>query len=151
MVPMLTCGLVRSNFAFATGVLLRTFWFANAGCAGGLWFFSTLGLAARSLRPSACNSQPTAGDHSPTAAHYFRASLLARRLCDDLLGDVLRNLAVGVELHAVTRPALGLRPQVADVAEHFRQRHQRSDDSGATALLHRLNDAAAGVQVADDV
>jgi hypothetical protein len=28
MVPMLTCGLVRSNFAFATGVLLWTSWFA---------------------------------------------------------------------------------------------------------------------------
>src|SRR5215469_12725496 len=34
MVPMLTCGLVRSNFAFATGVLLKDFLgsYARAGC-----------------------------------------------------------------------------------------------------------------------
>jgi hypothetical protein len=29
MVPMLTCGLVRSNFAFATGILL------DDGCGSG--------------------------------------------------------------------------------------------------------------------
>src|SRR5262245_13234798 len=34
MVPMLTCGLVRSNFAFATGVLLWTSWFVAAAACG---------------------------------------------------------------------------------------------------------------------
>ena len=51
----------------------------------------------------------------------------------------------------VARPALGLAPQVADVAEHLRQRHERRDDPGAGPLLHGLDLAAAGVEVADDV
>src|SRR2546429_1563128 len=122
MVPMLTCGLVRSNFAFATGVLLWTSWFV-AAAAGG----------ATSCRPGRATG------------------LFAGRLRDDLLGDVRGNLVVGVELHGVARPALGLRPQVADVAEHLRQRHQGTDDTAAAALLHRLDDATTGVEVADDV
>jgi hypothetical protein len=63
----------------------------------------------------------------------------------------LRDLGVGVELHGVAGPALGLGPQVADVAEHLRQRHQGLDDAGAAALLHGLDLATAGVEVADDV
>src|SRR6478609_9764947 len=77
--------------------------------------------------------------------------LLAGRLRDDLLRDVRGNLGIGVELHAVASPALRLRPQVADVAEHLRQRHEGAYDAGAATLLHCLDDAAAGVQVADDV
>src|SRR4051794_39071796 len=65
--------------------------------------------------------------------------LLAGRLRDDLLRHVRGNLGVGVELHAVTGPALRLRPQVADVAEHLRQRHESAYDAGAAALLHRLD------------
>jgi hypothetical protein len=34
---MLTCGLVRSNFAFATGVLLWTSWFVAAAACGATW------------------------------------------------------------------------------------------------------------------
>src|SRR5215468_6593082 len=119
MVPMLTCGLVRSNFAFATGVLLWTSWFVAAAACGA-----------------------TLHDDGP---------LLPGRLRDDLLCHVRGNLGVGVELHRVARPALGLRPQVTDVAEHLRQRYQCADDAGTAALLHRLDDAAAGVEVADDV
>src|SRR5690606_21308056 len=48
-------------------------------------------------------------------------------------------------------PALGLRPQVADVAEHLRQRHHGSDDAIGTPLLHRLNGPTPGVEVTDDV
>src|SRR6185437_9711699 len=123
MVPMLTCGLVRWNFAFATGVLLWTSWFV---VRGGLTLHGPcrLGLGGRRPQARSCSS-----------------GLLARRLRDDLLGDVLRNLGVGVELHRVARPALGLRPQVADVAEHLRQRHQGSDDTATAALLHRLDGA----------
>src|SRR5258705_5113585 len=124
MVPMLTCGLVRSNFAFATAVLLWT---------------------------SAVTSRfPGSSDRCRPAAEAARG-LLPGRLRDDLLGHVLRYLGVGVELHRVARPALGLRPQVADVAEHLRQRNQGADDAGSAALLHRLDDAAAGVEVADAV
>src|SRR5688572_30450148 len=122
MVPMLTCGLVRSNFAFATGVLLWTSWFVRP---------------ARRVTPRTSVDSP--------------GELFARSLRDDLLRHVRGYLGVGVELHAVARPALGLRPQVADVAEHLRQRHQGTDDAGTAALLHRLDDATAGVEVADDV
>ena len=45
----------------------------------------------------------------------------------------------------------GLRPKVADVAEHLRQRNQGLDDPGAEPLLHGLDLATAGVEVADDV
>src|SRR5438477_6641913 len=117
MVPMLTCGLVRSNFAFATGVLLWTSWFVRppplaADLVGG-------SCGRYSLRP---------GARSPSRD---RRGSLPGGLRDDLLRHVLRNLGVGVELHRVARPGLGLRPQVADVAEHPRQRHQGADDAGA--------------------
>src|SRR5450759_383171 len=72
-------------------------------------------------------------------------------LRDDLLRDVARDLGVGVELHGVTGPALGLAAQVADVTEHLRQRHQRPHHPRAGALVHGLNMTAAGVQVADHV
>src|SRR3954470_13689950 len=137
MVPMLTCGLVRSNFAFATGVLLWTVSFLLARRAG------------RALR-TLSTARARAAHDGPHVPHRS-GGLSASRLRDDLLRHVRGNLGVGVELHAVARPALRLRPQVADVAEHLRQRHESAYDAGAAALLHRLDDAAAGVQVADDV
>src|SRR5918997_1061561 len=152
MVPMLTCGLVRSNLALATGFLsswcrsgARTLGWACWGRAGG---HPARRVTRRS--PSRC---PWLG--SGLAAHLGpwtapRCSL-ARRLRDDLLGDVLRELGVRVEHHGVARPPLGAAAQVAHVAEHLRQRHQGPDDAGAGALLHRLDGPAAGVQVADDV
>src|SRR5688500_2915078 len=111
MVPMLTCGLVRSNFAFATGVLLWTSWFVRL----------VLQLCGHQARSRAVHPPADRGS-------------LPGRLGDDLLGHVLRDLGVGVELHAVARPALGLRPQVADVAEHLRQGNQGADDAGTPAL-----------------
>src|SRR6266576_6476205 len=99
MVPMLTWGLVRSNFAFATEILLWT----------GTWS----GLAAAAFtRPSPSRFRWLGSGLAPLLA-ALRCSL-ARRLRDDLLRDVLRNLGVGVELHGVARPALGPGPQVAD-------------------------------------
>src|SRR5581483_4773701 len=46
---------------------------------------------------------------------------LARRLRDDLLGDVGRDFGIRIELHRVVRSTLSPRPQVTDVSEHFRQ------------------------------
>src|SRR5438270_3871038 len=114
MVPMLTCGLVRSNLAFAT-------------------WCPSLDSASYAVAASCC------------------AGLFAVGLRDDLLRDVRGNLGVGVELHAVARPALRPRPQVADVAEHLRQRDQRSDDACTAAFLHGLDLATAGVEIADHV
>src|SRR6188768_2015592 len=126
MVPMLTCGLVRSNFAFATGVLLWTGSLLIARHAGeGVQGLCRLLVHVRSSTNRTC---------------LIRLGCLrARGLGDDLLRDALRNLGVGVELHAVARPALGLRPKVADVAEHLRERHQGLDDASAGTLLHRLD------------
>src|SRR6516162_8150856 len=114
MVPMLTCGLVRWNLAFATG-------------------FSSL----------VCD--PPAG--------WGRTDcwLLASRLGDDLLGDAGRDLGIGIELHAVVRPALRPAAQIPHVAEHFRQRDKCLDHPGPGSFFHGPDLAAAAVQVADDV
>src|SRR3954452_14268569 len=107
MVPMLTCGLVRSNFALATGALLENVDYAVRRC----------GLVGPGSE-----------------------RLLAPGLLDDLFRHVLRNLGVGIELHRVRRATLGLRPQVTDIPEHLRQRHQGLDDPTASgALIHRLD------------
>src|SRR5260370_4027870 len=129
MVPMLTCGLVRWNLAFATGVSsLR-----SVPTPRGVW---------RSRR-------------APVAVGCYRIAglcwLLAACLGDDLLGDAGRDLGVRVELHAVVRPALGTAAQVAHVAEHLGQRHERLDVAHPRPLLHRLAMAAAAVQVAHDL
>src|SRR5204862_4720680 len=137
---MLTCGLVRSNFAFATVVLLGTLcttpddlWLGR----GALWLNET-GLLGFSVG-------------QPTGTRGMRFPSLSPGLLDDLLGDVRGNLGVGVELHGVVRTTLGLGPQVADIPEHLRQRNQRLHDASATALLHGLNLATARVQVTDNV
>src|ERR1044071_4166971 len=119
MVPMLTCGLVRSNFAFATGVLL---WPDHSFSPGTPIRRSGLCRLLVHVRPS-------------TGRTCLNASG-ASGLSDDLLRHVRGNLGVGVEQHAVASPAGSLRPQVADVAEHLRQRNQSLDDAGAGALLH---------------
>ena len=63
---------------------------------------------------------------------------------------VAGNLGVGVELHGVASATLGLRPQVADVAEHLGQRHdsRRRSDTGASSMAWICR---GGVQVTDDV
>src|SRR5690242_9167460 len=130
MVPMLTCGLVRSNFAFATGVLLWTVELLAPGTPD-----KAMGTLSTARARAALD-----GPHAP-----HRSSVVSgtSRFGDDLLRDALRDLGVGVELHAVARPAGSLRPEVADVAEHLGERHQRLDDAGAGTLLHRLDDATA--------
>src|SRR5215472_5010627 len=101
MVPMLTCGLVRWNLAFATGLSPRCDW---SPLPVGFW---------RSALAPVLNS---CSDCSTTR-------LLASCLGDDLLRDVRRDFGVRIELHAVVRSALGTAAQVTHVAEHLRQRH----------------------------
>src|SRR5438477_5635582 len=57
----------------------------------------------------------------------------------DLLGDLSRNLAVGVELHrAVRRAPLGSRPELGRVAEQLRQRHKDQDRLLRTPIVDPL-------------
>src|ERR1700679_2406632 len=116
MVPMLTCGFVRSNFAFATSVSSWTCWCLLKQCC----HFS-------------CAAVVTGQGYSVASA-----SSLTGGLSDDLLRHVGRNFGVVVEHHGVVRPALSLRPQVADVADHLRQRQVGFDHARAGAFLHGL-------------
>src|ERR687890_698131 len=110
MVPMLTCGLVRSNLALAT---------VGSSCCG----FSDQWICGTRWR-----SAVDAADR-----------LLAANLLDDLVGDVLGNLGVRVELHRVRRLTGGLGPQVPNVPEHLGHRHKGLDHAVARALVHRVD------------
>src|SRR5665811_1274920 len=103
MVPMLTCGLDRSNFALPTMVLLRT---------NQVLRLTTMPDAATSWVLGDLNADTTAS--------------LATDLLDDLFRDILGNLGVGVELHRVVGTTLSLGPQVANVSEHLGQWHYLS-------------------------
>src|SRR4051794_5538000 len=136
MVPMLTCGLVRWNFAFATGVLLWTVFSSSparrtvsssSSSPACRTAFSSLARRAGAALRTLSTTRARAVHDGPHAPHRVRLASRTRSLSDDLLRHVLRNLGVGVELHAVARPALRLGPEVADVAEHLRQRHQGLD------------------------
>src|SRR6478609_10274005 len=133
MVPMLTCGLVRSNLALATV---------------GPPQDSRAGPPVDGFRPEVLRDwflmlRDVAWEQRPRS--------LALALLDDLVGHSLRDLRVAVELHRVHRAARGLRPQVTDVAEHLRQRDVRTHDLHTGGVLHGLDLAAARDQVADDV
>src|SRR6185437_7828956 len=99
MVPMLTCGLVRSNFAFATGVLL---WSVSVRLTHRRQVIFA-GVPPAGDRSRGQNPGARPGEESPAVGvkpkACERGALLALGLRDDLLGDVPRNLGVGVELH----------------------------------------------------
>src|SRR5690625_315510 len=103
MVPMLTCGLVRSNLAFATWVPPGTR-VDVPSCR--IDQCSIVGLAYPTGRLGVCVNRRPVG-------------LPAPGLLEDLLGDVPTNFGVVGELHRIHRTALGLRPQVPDVAEQI--------------------------------
>src|SRR6478735_8700933 len=135
MVPMLTCGLVRSNFALPTG------------SSSGLWCRDCRTMRGAVRPPADVRSYGSVG-----WSFFDRpVGLLAPGLLDDLVGNVPRNLGVAVELHRVHRTTLGLGPQVADVPEHLGKGDLRTDDLHARRVLHGLDHAAARVDVADDV
>ena len=60
---------------------------------------------------------------------------LAGSLFHDLLGDVRRDLLVGLELHRVGGASLRVRAQVGRVAEHLTERHARRDGERVAAAL----------------
>src|SRR5687768_532437 len=79
------------------------------------------------------------------------APLLAPDLRHDLLGDVRRDLLVGMELHRVRGPALGAGSEVGGVPEHLRQGDHRPDRLAAAPLLHPLDLPPPAGEVGDDV
>src|ERR671925_730301 len=95
MVPTFTCGLLRSNFSFATLLLLLS-----------QSLFS--GHLARTCR---------------TYSLSAGSDRLASAVLDDLFGDVRRHLVVPIELHRVGGAPLGGRAQVGRIAEHLGERH----------------------------
>src|SRR5215831_19619145 len=112
MVPMLTCGLVRSNFAFATGVLLKDFLVRRAPDAQAAWFSRLCGASGRWPQDRCVHVRSSLGltrsARSPPSLGliarqdgFARWRSLPRRLRDDFLGHVRGNLRVRVELHAV--------------------------------------------------
>src|SRR5664279_583322 len=180
MVPMLTCGLVRWNFAFATVDPFPSGTVPGLCSPGCYWILVLVNLVGGTYSPVAfavltarlrarCAPRTVAGPTmltrpSPSLCLRLGPGLaallgpwaplpcsLAPRLRDDLLGHVLRDLGIAVELHGVVRAALRLGAQVPHVAEHLRQRDERLHHPGTAALLHGLDLATAGVQVADHV
>src|SRR5687768_5911348 len=104
MVPMLTCGFVRSNFALATGL---SSWTSSL-------LVRRVSVATRRTTRQGRKVR-TPGIHPGEPAVELRCSglgLLPSRLRDDLLRDVRGNLCVGVEHHRVVGTTLGLGPQV---------------------------------------
>src|SRR4051812_36342328 len=140
MVPMLTCGLVRSNLALATvgppqdsdatppGASLSGCRSVGPRC---VCLYFTWWRGARRRAP-------------PPVENTLRGALLSLGLRDDLLGDVRRDLVVGLEGHRVDGTTGGLRTKVPDVAEHLGQRHARADHLDARGVLHRGDVATTG-------
>src|SRR2546428_7905773 len=78
--------------------------------------------------------------------------LLARNPGNDLLGDLWRDLGVGVELHrAVRSTALGARAQFGRIAEELRKRHQHPDRLEAASLVDAFDPPAPSRDVAHHV
>src|SRR5919199_3354600 len=122
MVPMLMWGFERSNFCLA------------------IWFSS---------RRGPCPDSAPRGELSRLLGSLLR--LLPPHPGDDLAGDRLGYLLVGVELHRVRRASLRARAQIRSVAEHIRERNLSPDHLARAPLLHALHATAPAGQVADDV
>src|SRR5579862_7585501 len=86
---------------------------------------------------------------SPTSC-TGQTPLSTLHLRDDLVAHRRGRRLVAIEVHRVRAAALGTRADVGRVAEHLRERHTGIDDLRPAACFHRLNVAAAAVQVADD-
>src|SRR5690606_14113456 len=68
--------------------------------------------------------------------NWFMSGSLARRLGDDLIGDVLRHFLVMVKLHDVGAAALGARAQVGRIPEHLRQGGEGPDQDRKSTRLN---------------
>src|SRR5215472_5208350 len=152
IVPMFTCGLVRSNFSLAiTCCSLRNNQ-QNQNFVPSITGISEISeqepncvvlrfrLSARCLRLSlSCRSQDR-----PLQNLFFAAGFL-----DDFLGKIARHFRIVREVHGEIRADLRTAAQIGGVAEHLRQRNLHADHVTAGARLRALNLGAARVQVAE--
>src|SRR6476659_3642548 len=117
--------------------------------------WSSRGPRARSSRYSHAASSAHISPSPCLSSFSSRWSSDQRSLAtifgDDRFGNLLGNLIVSIELHAVGRPALRAGTKVRRVAEHFHERHGGLDGLRSSPYLHALNLAPAAIQVADDV
>mmetsp|Transcript_1438 Transcript_1438/g.3564 ORF Transcript_1438/g.3564 Transcript_1438/m.3564 type:complete len:211 (-) Transcript_1438:535-1167(-) len=88
------------------------------------------------------------GPYGPAALRPWPAGHL---LAQNLGGEVLGQLLVLAELHAIRGAALRVRAQGRDVAEHAGQGHVGTDDFHVTTVTDVVHQASPRVEVADDV
>src|SRR5699024_5729648 len=122
MVPMLRCGLVRSNLAFATGVPPGTRVVVRSWCGDWCHHVGRTRSTGRLF-----------GDDGVRPV-----GVVARALLYDRPSNAPSSLGTVAELHRVRRATLRLRTQVTDVAEHLGQRQQGANHLSTAGVLHRL-------------
>src|SRR4029450_6322520 len=113
IVPTFTCGLLRSNFSFATT---------------NYPFLKSSRARTRTRETYSLSRGPP---RLPGAG------------LDDLLRDVRRPCLVPVELHRVGGPALRGGTQVGRVSEHSGERHACLDRDGVSARVPALGGGGA--------
>src|ERR1700704_793392 len=117
MVPMFTCGLLRSNFSFAicfSAPQIKVVFAATTNSK----FILNLGLTP---------------------------STLAFVLVDNFLRDRIRRLGVMRKVHGEIRATLGAAAQIRRITKHLREWHFRADHVAARTILRTLTRRAASV------
>src|ERR1700676_4141442 len=97
MVPMFTCGLLRSNFSFAI-------------CSSAPQIKVVLAATA-----------------NPEFLVQLPASALALVLVDNFLSNRIRRFGVMRKVHGEIRTALRAAAQIRRITEHLRERHFRAN------------------------
>ena len=108
-------------------------------------------MPGRRLSCRHAGKQANKGKRRPPCA--LASSLLALGLLlltRELVGEVLRERLVLLELHGEGGTALGERAQLTDVAEHGRERHRRRDDLQVALVVHVADLPTARVEIAND-
>ena len=136
MVPMLQCGFVLSNLAFAIlNVLLNNLRLYGISLiffiSGYLDYISNLRYLQAYL--------------------LFDLQLISLSHSRDFLLYGLRNLLIFLEEHGVVTTSLSLGTKVGGISEHLSQRNICLYDLTAAEIIHTLDTATTGVDITDDI
>src|SRR5205814_5722429 len=123
MVPMFTCGLLRSNFSFA---------------------ISSSAPQSKSFELPCY--QP---GNQPRTANPDLSGRFAGGLLDHFLRDRNRRFGIMRKMHGESGAALSAAAQIGGVTEHLRERHFHSNDVAAGAVFRALNRRTPRIQVAE--